>query len=540
MRSRKLLGALVAVFVVVGLVAAPAAAAPPATGTPPSSDPFLAINFGASWLARQIDSTGSLPAGGNASVVFSNTAQAAYALASAETEEAAFDAAVSWLTANTVDNVPTDGSASPALIGYLLLVSEASGEDPTDFGGVDLIAALEGTLQADGRYGSAAATYDGVFRQALALIGLETVGETVPTDAVDWLVDQQCVAPADAAGGWEAYRADTSVPCASPDLSTFAGPDTNSTAMGTWALAAVGTAPSAPPLAFLESVQDDSGGFAYLASATASSGVDPNSTAIVIRALLAVGDRPDEAPWVRPGGDPYTALLSFQLSCESPQGDIGAFESSFTPGVADLSATIQAVWGATAGPLYGVFYPRITFTDVCEGSPFQLEIANIASCDIVRGYPDGSFHPMEATTRQAMAAFLYRFNFFPDYTPPAVPTFPDVPVDHAFYKEIEWAHSVHIVNGYDDGTFRPVTPASREATAAFLYRIEDRDFIPPETPTFTDVGPEHTFYAAIEWLAEMGITTGYPDHTFRPMESVTRQATAALFSRSPGLVLPAR
>ena len=43
--------------------------------------------------------------------------------------------------------------------------------------------------------------------------------------------------------------------------------------------------------------------------------------------------------------------------------------------------------------------------------------------------------------------------------------------------------------------------------------------------------PSHTFYDEIEWLADSGITTGYPDGTFRPGAPVTRQAMAAYLER---------
>lgn len=49
--------------------------------------------------------------------------------------------------------------------------------------------------------------------------------------------------------------------------------------------------------------------------------------------------------------------------------------------------------------------------------------------------------------------------------------------------------------------------------------------------SFSDVSPGHPFYDEIEWLAHAGITTGYPDGTFRPGAPVTRQAMAAYLER---------
>jgi hypothetical protein len=49
--------------------------------------------------------------------------------------------------------------------------------------------------------------------------------------------------------------------------------------------------------------------------------------------------------------------------------------------------------------------------------------------------------------------------------------------------------------------------------------------------TFSDVNASHPFYDEIEWLADTGITSGYPDGTFRPGAPVTRQAMAAYLER---------
>ena len=111
-------------------------------------------------------------------------------------------------------------------------------------------------------------------------------------------------------------------------------------------------------------------------------------------------------------------------------------------------------------------------------------------------------------------------------------SFTDVPTDHTFFTEIEWLALNEITTGYPDGTFRPTAEVTRQATAAFFYRYAGEPaFTPPATPTFSDVPTDHTFFEEIEWLAGTGITTGYPDGTFRPTAEVTRQATAAFFYR---------
>ena len=52
----------------------------------------------------------------------------------------------------------------------------------------------------------------------------------------------------------------------------------------------------------------------------------------------------------------------------------------------------------------------------------------------------------------------------------AEPPFSDVPAAHTFFKEIVWAAEDGITTGYEDGTFRPGAVVTRQAAAAFIYR----------------------------------------------------------------------
>ena len=54
--------------------------------------------------------------------------------------------------------------------------------------------------------------------------------------------------------------------------------------------------------------------------------------------------------------------------------------------------------------------------------------------------------------------------------PPCASGFTDVVSHHPFCAEIDWLASGGIAGGYEDGTFRPTVPVSRQAMAAFLYR----------------------------------------------------------------------
>jgi hypothetical protein len=103
--------------------------------------------------------------------------------------------------------------------------------------------------------------------------------------------------------------------------------------------------------------------------------------------------------------------------------------------------------------------------------PFFGEIEWLVAADVAGGFADGRFRPGASVSRQAMAAFLYRLAGSPAFASPAAATFPDVPRGHPFFREIEWLSARGVAGGYDDGRFRPGASVSRQAMAAFLKRF---------------------------------------------------------------------
>jgi hypothetical protein len=53
------------------------------------------------------------------------------------------------------------------------------------------------------------------------------------------------------------------------------------------------------------------------------------------------------------------------------------------------------------------------------------------------------------------------------------PTFPDVPVSHPFFDEIEWMNDTGVTTGFGDGTYRPNQSVTRGNMAAFMQRLYD-------------------------------------------------------------------
>ncbi|WP_267244302.1 prenyltransferase/squalene oxidase repeat-containing protein [Streptomyces sp. PR69] len=184
-----------------------------------------------------------------------------------------------------------------------------------------------------GLYGAGDPTYDGVWRQSLALLAQDTVGVRPAAKAVDWLTGQQCDG-----GGFPSYRAD-----ATGDCDAQLPLDSNATAAAVQALAALGgdgnDAAVDKGVAWLKSVQNEDGGWSYNPGGAS----DANSTSIVIGALAAAGEKP-EAVTSKGGKTPYDALLTFAQPCDAEEA--GAFV--YQPGTPGLVAdsTAAAVLGA--------------------------------------------------------------------------------------------------------------------------------------------------------------------------------------------------
>jgi len=166
-----------------------------------------------------------------------------------------------------------------------------------------------------GLYGSTDPTYDGVWRQSLALLAQDTVGVKPSAKAVDWLTGQQC-----ANGAFAPYRADATAKC---DAKTMV--DTNNTAAAVQALAALGghDTEADKAVAWLKSVQNKDGGWGY----TAGGASDANSTSVVIGALTAVGEKPGDVS--KAGKSPYDALLKLSIPCVEAGGGAGGAGGAF-------------------------------------------------------------------------------------------------------------------------------------------------------------------------------------------------------------------
>jgi hypothetical protein len=208
-------------------------------------------------------------------------------------------------------------------VAKVILALVASGVNPRDVGGVDLVARLESMVGEEGKIGGEG---DFVNEHAYAMIALSSVQRPVPAASVDYLLGLQL-----ANGSWS-WNGDT----------TEGSGDNNTAAMAVVALIAAGTPADhvqiEKTLALFHEQQNEDGGFPYVKPSPWGTDSDANSTAVVIWALLAAGEDPAGVDWKVRGQDGYSALDRLRAF----QNENGAFRWQEATADDNFASTVQA------------------------------------------------------------------------------------------------------------------------------------------------------------------------------------------------------
>ncbi|OUP50231.1 hypothetical protein B5F17_14115 [Butyricicoccus pullicaecorum] len=109
----------------------------------------------------------------------------------------------------------------------------------------------------------------------------------------------------------------------------------------------------------------------------------------------------------------------------------------------------------------------------------------------------------------------------------------DVPLAETPWLNTE-DHYAYIVGYSEDGTVRPNANITRAEVATIFFRLltdEARDQFWSTSNNFTDVAADAWYNNAISTMVNAGIIQGYEDGTFRPNANITRAEFAAIASR---------
>lgn len=138
------------------------------------------------------------------------------------------------------------------------------------------------------------------------------------------------------------------------------------------------------------------------------------------------------------------------------------------------------------------------FSDVNEGDWYNNNISTVAAAGIVNGYDDGTFRPNQRITRAEFATIASRFT---SLVHEGENLFTDID-GHWAAEFINNSAITGWVNGYDDGTFIPDAEITRAEAITLinrvLYRyIEEKD-LHEDVIKWADNTPDKWYYTAVQ------------------------------------------
>ena len=166
----------------------------------------------------------------------------------------------------------------------------------------------------------------------------------------------------------------------------------------------------------------------------------------------------------------------------------------------------------------------MNFIDVKASDFFYEPVKWAVNNKITNGTSSTTFSPYKNCNRAEIVTFLWRAAGTPEPTVTRNP-FTDVNSvrDASYYKAILWASQKGITAGTNATTFSPYQECTRSQIVTFLYRYAGKPSGNYTNP-FKDVSSvnEASYYNAILWAVGKGITQGTSTTTFSPYASCTR------------------
>lgn len=154
-----------------------------------------------------------------------------------------------------------------------------------------------------------------------------------------------------------------------------------------------------------------------------------------------------------------------------------------------------------------------------EGVPLgNLELSN--HIKYLNGYPDGTVKPEQSITRAEAAVIFYRLLSDKGKETETTQAFSDVTDSKWYYKEVNYLASLGIVTGYSDGTFHPDKPITRAEFSAIASRFDS--LILTTGTAFVDVAEDFWAVKYINSNYIRGWIDGYNDYSYKPDQSITR------------------
>ncbi len=175
---------------------------------------------------------------------------------------------------------------------------------------------------------------------------------------------------------------------------------------------------------------------------------------------------------------------------------------------------------------------QLPFTDI-PNSWYTEAVRYVYTHNMMAGTSGTTFVPTKSLTRAEVAQVLYNIEDQPEVN--GTTSFADSAA-HWAKTPIAWAEQIGVVDGYEDGTFRPDQPVTREEFAQMLY-----DYAAYKGYDLTAEGDLSAFpdgdqvqkwaLPAMTWANGNALINGHDDGTLEPGGTTTRAQAASILMR---------
>ena len=147
------------------------------------------------------------------------------------------------------------------------------------------------------------------------------------------------------------------------------------------------------------------------------------------------------------------------------------------------------------------------------------------------GYEDGTIRPGNNITRAEVATIFFRLlsEGSSERWYSASNSFSDVAADSWYNVPVSTLSNMGIIDGYEDGTFKPNAPITRAEFTAIATRFFD--YTAEYEGAFNDVTYSDWYADCVQAAVDMGLVNGYADGGFHPNAYITRAESCAIVNR---------
>lgn len=184
---------------------------------------------------------------------------------------------------------------------------------------------------------------------------------------------------------------------------------------------------------------------------------------------------------------------------------------------------------------YGLEKKNLVMTD-CDGHWAKENIDAAVEAGWISGYPDYTFRPDETVTRAMFVAMLARLSG-DDMEQYSGSVFPDVAESSYYAKNVQWAVEHKVIAGFPDGTFHPDEAITREQMAQIManylasigfdtsYSGEPGDYTIQDMSSISEWALDNVLFCY-----EVGLLVGR-GNGFEPLASATRAEACSVLLR---------